>query len=147
MFVFDKILIHSLCGVSSADSQWLIVSLVPRLRSVIFVVVSACMPRSLKLYRHKQFNVFEVFWLHRSDPHSRVSPRCGGERESSFSEFPWLDYLLSHLKRSRHPSSVAGIMSVARNCDGEEGVMGCLHFWQLLFRYFSSAYQVVYSER
>jgi len=56
MFVFDKILIHSLCGVSSADSQWLIVSLVPRLRSVIFVVVSACMPRSLKLYRCKQFN-------------------------------------------------------------------------------------------
>ena len=60
MFVFDKILIHSLCGVSSADSQWLLVSLVPRLRSAIFVVVSACMPRSLKLYRHKQFNFFEV---------------------------------------------------------------------------------------
>ena len=61
MFVFDKILIHSLCGVSSADSQWLLVSLVPRLRSAIFVVVSACMPRSLKLYRHKQFNFFLKF--------------------------------------------------------------------------------------
>ena len=56
MFVFDKIMIHFLCGVSSADSQWLLVSLVPRLRSAIFVVVSACMPRSLKLYRCKQFN-------------------------------------------------------------------------------------------
>ena len=37
-------------------------------------------------------------------------------------------------------------LAVARNCDGEEGVMGCLHFWQLLFRYFSSAYQLVYLE-